>query len=250
MDSQSVVLSSKLFELMNMGNIVTLKNHIDKLIESEGDAAIIEVNSFFSMPANLSFLIKLILKNSDMMKSVLDESYYHENGFHKLVMLSGKNFKLRLHHFGNNVRIPMENVHDHRWAFASTILSGELKMKLFKANKRGGEPVIHYKYDSNKISGKYETFEMGKTHVKVIKEKVYKTGEQYFMGTSDLHRITNNPFEESITLILTGMPISNVCNLYASRPINQAEKTPAKYDSHILTQMLKSLSEKIYPQYN
>jgi hypothetical protein len=91
---------------------------------------------------------------------------------------------------------------------------------------------------------------MGKTHVKVIKEKVYKTGEQYFMGTSDLHRITNNPFEESITLILTGMPISNVCNLYASRPINQAEKTPAKYDSHILTQMLKSLSEKIYPQYN
>lgn len=250
MNIESGCFYSTSFNLLSKCKIEELKTYIDMHIAKGGETAIREVNSLFSVPANLSFLLQCIMNNDDLLQSTLDESYYHENGFHKLVILHGKNFKLRMHHFGNTARIPMENVHDHRWAFASTILSGELKMRLFEVNENDGEPVIHYKYDSNKLSGQYETIQVGKTNVKQIKEKTYKAGEQYFMGTTDLHRIINQPFEESITLILTGMPISDVCNLYATRPLNQVEKTPEKYKRKVLVQMLKSLTQKIYPQFN
>lgn len=108
---------------------------------------------------NLFWLIDKILEDSHLFQSVLKESYYHENGFHKIVLLSGPYFKLRVHHFGAGVKIPMENIHDHRWPFASSILSGQLRMDMFREwNTMGsGEKLYHFIYNSDKSTGSYKT---------------------------------------------------------------------------------------------
>jgi hypothetical protein len=187
-----------------------------------------------------------------MFEKMLDESYYHENGFHKIVLLSGKNFKLRLHHFGVSSKIPMENIHDHRWAFASTILSGTLEMDMFKLSQivRDENKLIHYVYNSDKSTGSYSTDKIGMVSLNKIESRFYEAGETYLMLPQELHRIKNQEGQESLTLILTGKPENNTCNLFALREINDEEKNTVKYEASELIKMLEKNIEKIFPQKN
>jgi hypothetical protein len=70
------------------------------------------------------------------------------------------------------------------------------------------------------------------------------------MRTDELHRITNQDGDQSVTLILTGKPISKECNLYARRPIVEEEKNLVHYSSSELRLMLEYILEEIYPQKN
>ena len=242
---QKVITESILRKSIN-----TLKDILDSLLESNNDAVLLQINKVLSSPANLSLIIRKILGDSAAFRKVGKESYYHENGFHKIVILSGKNFKLRLHHFGAQAKIPMENIHDHRWAFASSILTGSLKMDLFKADDNEGEQLIHYQYNSIKTNGKYSTDVIGSAKLKVIETKEFIAGQQYLMTCEDLHRILNKAGEESMTLILTGKPENVTCNLYARKAIEDNEKSTIPYEKKQLKRMLVQISEKIFPILN
>lgn len=232
------------------GNLSRLAAFIDQLIAAKGDTVLLEVNKFLANPFHLSVLTYHVLRTECLLNAVLKESYYHENGFHKIVLLSSQLFKLRLHHFGSGVKLPMENVHDHRWAFASSILTGTLKMDLFEVHQSEGESLKHYCYDSNKSSGEYATSPIGKKFIRKKETRTYCAGDQYLMLPADLHRIINKPGEESVTLILTGNPISRTCNLYAKRTIRKKEKRMVHYSKEKVERMLRALSEKIYPVLN
>jgi hypothetical protein len=231
------------------GNQSQLAASIDQLLAEKGDTVLLAINKFLANPFHLSVLIHHVLRTESFLDAVLKESYYHENGFHKIVLLSGQSFKLRLHHFGSGVKLPMENVHDHRWAFASSILAGSLKMDLFEVHECEGEALIHYRYDSNKSTGEYTTTRVGKKFIRKTETRTYSAGDQYLMLPTDLHRIINKAGEESITLILTGNPKGQTCNLYAKRTIRKEEKKMVSY-SEEMEGMLKALSEKIYPVQN
>lgn len=232
------------------GNLSKLAAFIDQLIAAKGDTVLLEVNKFLANPFHLSVLTYHVLGTECFLGAVLKESYYHENGFHKIVLLSGQLFKLRLHHFGSGVKLPMENVHDHRWAFASSILAGNLKMDMFEVHQNKGESLIHYRYDSNKSTGQYTTALVGRKFIRKTQTRTYSAGDQYLMLPTDLHRIINKPDEESITLILTGNPKGQTCNLYAKRTIQEDEKKTVPYSKEELEGMLKALIEKIYPVQN
>lgn len=203
-------------------------------------------------PFRLRLLIETILRNENWFNKVLEESYYHENGFHKIVLLEGTLFKFRLHHFGSSAKIPMENIHDHRWPFASGVLYGRLHMSMFTTtgDEKISEKLLHYRYDSNKNNGSYGTDLIGSAYLKICEERIYHPGDNYFMDTHELHRITNSLGDESITAILTGKPIRRKCNLFAKRPITSSEKKPKKYSKEALSAMLRILAEKIYPMNN
>lgn len=249
--------SVKLLGLFLTTNIINAKPQklvklIDRLTANAKDETLIEINNILSRPDKLSFLIKQILKNEMLLSNVVSESYYHENGFHKIVLLSGKNFKLRLHHFGVAAKIPMENIHDHRWPFASSILTGQLTMDTFSASDidKGEEAFYHFRYGSDKQSGSYSTDLIGRKFLNKIDTRIYNSGESYLMRTNELHRIKNTIGQESITLILTGKPVSKSCNLFAKKEIAEAEKRTIPYSSTELKMMLQTITEKIYPQLN
>ena len=229
-----------------------LSDILDKALENASLSQLISINQALAEPTTLSFLIKQLLHNPVIFKRMVRKSYYHENGFHKIVLLSGKNFKLRLHHFGAAARIPMENIHDHRWPFASAILSGELKMDIFRVSPMpaNAEELYHFVYSSDKSTGSYSTELKGKAFLERTESRVYTPGESYLMRTEELHRIRNTQGEESITLILTGKPVSNQCNLYSKRPILEEEKKTVAYDPDDMAWMLGNLLEKIHPQLN
>lgn len=247
--------SGRLLRLFLTTNIINAKPQnlirlIDGITGKAKETILTEINSVLSSPENLSFLIKQVINNDVLLSNVVKESYYHENGFHKIVLLSGKNFKLRLHHFGVAAKIPMENIHDHRWPFASSILTGELTMDIFKVSDKGEEAFYHFLYGSDKQSGSYSTDFIGKRFLNKVDTRTYNAGESYLMHTNELHRIKNGTGQESITLILTGKPVSRRCNLFAKKEIAEAEKKTIPYSPAELKKMLQTISEKIYPQQN
>ena len=78
-------------------------------------------------------LIKITLNDSDAMKAVKKGSYAHDNGFDKIVLGSHANWKLRLHVWWPDSRHDyQENAHDHRWAFASTMIIGSYRTQLLR----------------------------------------------------------------------------------------------------------------------
>src|SRR4051794_39998809 len=59
-------------------------------------------------------------------------SYSHPNGFDKLVLFCASGYKLALHAWNVTHVCPAEeggDIHDHRWAFASAVLSGTMRVE-------------------------------------------------------------------------------------------------------------------------
>lgn len=246
------MIQSLIPTLLLTGRLEVLVDALDGLIETADDQVLTNVNKTLARPENLSLLIKGICSDASMLDKTLSGSYYHGNGFHKIVLLSGRAFKLRLHHFGSSAKIPMENIHDHRWCFASTILYGDLKMDLFCPSDQGpnSEKTYHFIYQSDKSGGNYKTDFVNVAHLRKSESRLYRPGDSYLMKTHELHRIQNMSGQESVTLILTGKPVSSKCNLYSRRMILEEEKNTVPYRMERMIDMLQALCEKVFPQKN
>ena len=234
------------------GNLDELILLIDDLIINNDYNVLGEIISVISKPELLSLLIHLILNKQAFFDKTSIESYYHENGFHKIVLLSGSNFKLRLHHFGASAKVPMENIHDHRWPFVSSILHGQLNMDIFEVTEANSnaEELHHFVYNSNKETGFYSTELQGVTYLQRSESRSYCAGDQYLMLPNELHRIKNQSGAESITLILTGKPQSRLCNLYAKRNVLEKENATCAYSKAKLSRMLHNITEVFCSQKN
>jgi hypothetical protein len=245
-------LQAEIANFLLSKRVELLTEYIDFMIGRYGSEVLILINSVLAEPYLLNLLIQQVRGKENVFRAVMKGSYHHENGFHKIVLLNGSNFKLRLHHFGAVEKAPMENIHNHRWSFASTILSGELKMELFQREYCQGrsEELYHFVYGSDKSSGVYSTELMGMEILYKSQSKKISAGQSYLMLPEELHRITNLPGQESMTLILTGKPLSKNCDLYAKRPILDDEKQIVNYTGERLEEILKNIQETIYPHLN
>lgn len=59
-------------------------------------------------------------------------SYFHANGFYKLVAAVGEGFALRLHLWtGGKGEMEGGNLHSHRWDIASQVLLGKMRVRLY-----------------------------------------------------------------------------------------------------------------------
>jgi hypothetical protein len=74
-----------------------------------------------------------------LLNEVAGRSYWHANGFAKVVLHAGDAFGVRLHIWpanhppgrGDRPRVGGENPHNHRWDFASLLLTGTLREAQF-----------------------------------------------------------------------------------------------------------------------
>jgi hypothetical protein len=247
-----IQICTNLQEQMIKGDLRAMQEFIDESVSLYNEGALPLINMVLSKPSNLKLLISKILNCRAEFEAVRANSYCHENGFHKIVMLQGKNFKLRLHHFGATSKAAMENVHDHRWPFASSILKGNLHMEMFEVADvpENTELLLHHVYHADKSSGAYQAHLEGVAALKRVKKVSFSEGTTYLLMPDALHRIVNDDQQESITMILTGKPVSSTCNLYARRPLTAEEKQTPCYTSEVLRAQLNLISELIYPQHN
>lgn len=198
----------------------------------------------------LDNIIGSILEDEDLLQKCLKSSYRHANGFDKIVLLSGPNFKLRLHRFVQDPTKqppPAEHVHNHRWPFASCIIEGRLCMDLFA---EGGDPDLtipfhKYIYHSQKEDGGFNASYVGVRGLVPISESVlHEQGTTYCMSPEEMHRIICS-HESVTTLMLTGKPISSTCNLLSNTRLSFEQTRTKPYAREQLLEILVSYKSKV-----
>lgn len=215
---------------------------IDSMLVINEEITLSCVVAFLNDPAILGSLIGRITSDPFLNKRMIDESYYHLNGFDKIVLINRPNFKIRLHNFlPRPEKRAMENIHDHRWNFASAMLRGSFNTDLFANGLRKDLKTHSYTYHSNKVNDKYDTVYNGEVFLEKLTTIQVSEGENYFMPADVLHRINEMNTDGTVTIIVTGPPINETCQLYASRLMEEEEKSLVKHDNHYLYNLLSEI---------
>lgn len=146
-------------------------------------------------------LINEILLDNNVLEQIANRSYVHGNGFYKIILEENQTYRLRLHIWFPTTYAE-ENIHDHRWHFASTILSGHLESETWEdAIPGGGEELDEYIYfGKTKIKDAYVQL-IGKSKISLKKRTYYKKGDAYYLMSNEMHRIVYKGNTEVSTLM-------------------------------------------------
>jgi hypothetical protein len=172
-------------------------------------------------PAALRGIFEEIRRDPARLAEVAARSYEHENGFAKVVLHEAGGSKLRLHVWRPGLGVPaQENIHDHRWDFASAVICGVLRSDEFAPSGTShGERCHAYRYQRVEGSADYRLESIGRLRLARTQSRRIHAGESYYLHHSVMHRIVHDHPGVTATLVLTGEPVAADCGLYASRPM-------------------------------
>ena len=108
-----------------------------------GEGLVSVLEEQLSLPQVLA-LLQGLLADEQALQAVAARSYVHGNGFVKVVLLDEHGHKLRLHIWFAGSACE-ENIHDHRWSFASHVLVGTLNSEIWVDDAQG-QALPEYRY--------------------------------------------------------------------------------------------------------
>jgi hypothetical protein len=148
-------------------------------------------------------------------------AYRHTNGFRKITLFKGEACCLRVHIWDDGSS-RAENIHNHRWGFASRVLVGtvsESRFELAAHGKRADE--FGYVRAPGANFGSLER--VREVELAQSGELVHEESALYSMTTQEIHRVNDGYSGPLITLVLTGSgrePRSLVYSEPKSRPVD------------------------------
>ncbi|CAF1020586.1 unnamed protein product [Adineta ricciae] len=183
---------------------------------------------------NFEWLIDKILHSKEAMVNLVANSYRHQNGFDKFVLMESPNgWKLRLHIWWSDSFISFqESIHDHSWMFASNVLAGRIYSDIFQEVEPEADQAERFKEHQYTSVSRSRENHSNQFQINYVKDTWLRTtessvminaGQSYVFPQTMLHRILQPTFDEihqnpncgAVTLVLTA-PRSR----YTSRLIN------------------------------
>ncbi|MBL7781949.1 MAG: hypothetical protein JNM22_12080 [Saprospiraceae bacterium] len=167
---------------------------------------------------NILDLVKDILNNEMLCNQIAANSYFHYNGFDKIILYESEVCKLRLHiWWGSNIEYK-ENVHDHRWNFASWIVKGKYINEIYTDNDNFGNVFseYHYKPRDRKEKQSYPLEFIRQTKLKKDRIEELSEGMITKCETGTLHRVKPITGINTVTLFLQSSSV-----LSYARVLNQ-----------------------------
>lgn len=118
--------------------------------------------------------------------AVAARSYWHHNGFAKLVLHAESNFRIRLHIWpAGEHRLGETNPHGHRWNFASEVLCGDgLETEDYRESTDGVEH-IRYCY----LGGLNSLAPVDHVKLASAGKRSIRANEQHTVDTSVIHTV-------------------------------------------------------------
>lgn len=214
------------------------------------------INNSDNLPALSQFLqkychldnIKNIIQN-DILSSeknlqyIAERSYFHGNGFLKIVLLDNF-YKIRLHIWFEGISAE-ENIHSHRWDFASHILAGTLHSEIWQETQNMDDQVHHldcYLYTAKTGFSPPKSKYIGKKYLIKLRDDQFYAGNTYFMYKNNLHRIKAN-YSSFIATIICTLPTQTTDNLLFPN-IKNPNIEPRYINKHELKNYLEKFISK------
>jgi hypothetical protein len=161
-------------------------------------------------------------------------SYAHPNGFDKLVLrgLQGGQ-KIVLHAWWPQRGEILEdgNYHDHRWHFATAVLTGTYRFVEYE-EAPAGEPdglLVHkHEYASPNGGSGYRLRPAGRRRLKPVKAERLTAGSIYLLSCDVVHHIQIENDAPTVTLFVQGPPVRQSTRVFS--PHLQGQTSPLTVD--------------------
>ncbi|WP_372666591.1 hypothetical protein [Amycolatopsis kentuckyensis] len=152
--------------------------------------------------------LKEATRDSRELKAMAARSYWHSNGFAKLVLHTSvePEFKIRMHVWPRSgaSRRGEPNPHSHRWEFASTVLAGRgVVVPEYREASEGGDLFGRYRYGTDPDAPEALVADGSVRLVKVKSPRVFR-GDVYSCGTDVIHTLEPLGTDLTATLVIQG----------------------------------------------
>ncbi|WP_267244888.1 hypothetical protein [Streptomyces sp. PR69] len=178
-------------------------------------------------------LIHSVRATPELLSSAAERSYLHANGFTKIVLLAGESYKLRLHlwwpgaAFGGR---DVEDIHDHRWDFASCLLAGSYRYQEFHPGSVGSgcsaETYHAYTYRSPGDASSFPLTSLGRQRLSCVFDATLTAGTSYVLRAEVPHRVINDPGRFTASLMLQCTARRSQTHVYTARDLGPGVDVP------------------------
>jgi hypothetical protein len=189
---------------------------------SAGVGALADTLTAIVEPAAFRSLLGEISSSRDLLDEVAGRSVWHPNGFGKIVLLSGPNYKLRLHIWREAKDMPgasRENIHNHRWDFAMVLLAGSYRHQEYRPAD-GGRDFHAYSYQSSADKSTYSLAPAGSRPLRCVFDARLREGSRYTIASEVIHQVTPDPAHPPVSLVLEGPPKPSSVEVFALERIS------------------------------
>lgn len=162
-------------------------------------------------------LLEAVLTAPGLAHLIARRSYWHSNGFAKLVLAedTATGIRVRLHAWLDpTAAVEEPNIHNHRWEFASVVLGGSgLEVRDFQVDRSG---TSHHAFAYRRPSAGPSVLEpLGSAELLESSCSVVGPGTVYTCGTDEFHRTRPVPGRQLFTLIAQGNTVLPFATVYS-----------------------------------
>jgi hypothetical protein len=151
---------------------------------------------------------------------VAASSYWHHNGFAKLVLHTARDFRVRMHVWpAGQQRLGETNPHGHRWNFVSQVLCGDgLSSDIYQESDSGGS-YVKYSY----FGGLNTLVEDGGVSLRIVDSSVVRTHQRHSVDTTITHTVHPLGTNLVATIVVQGAPCVDFTAVYCApdKPVDE-----------------------------
>ena len=146
-------------------------------------------------------LLENILENKKDIDKISKQSYKHNNGFDKILLLDNRPYySIRLHLWNKDKN--NSNIHNHEWDLSGIVLYGSYNWKLYSIVPNSYENLYQYTCNYNNNYSGHKFLNEKVVNVKKYLDITISKNSIYSIDGDIYHKISNNKKEEASSLII------------------------------------------------
>lgn len=198
----------------------------------------------------LDFLEDVLSMPSSQIQPLIRDSYYHKNGFSKLV-LAGKELgpRIRIHYW--NIKNATQPFHSHTWNFSAIVLKGSLKIEEASICNFGGDlKLYNVPNRAARTNGATVFCETSNALIIERSPKIVENGNLHSLAVKKFHSVSCLTKEGAISLVLQGPHESQCSKILMDSYVKLHDPYEVKYFSmKSYTNELREILEILETQY-
>jgi hypothetical protein len=153
-------------------------------------------------PDSVRAILSDIVEDDDQVVRSAGLSSSHPLGFDKLVLHATARYQVRLHVWWPHLRAPREDIHDHRFDFISSVVTGRLYVENYAQSAAAPRRMSGYTEKHALGTGSYDFAPLGSLQVSQIGSSILQPGSVQFTSAEILHRVRAVEGELTVTFFV------------------------------------------------
>jgi hypothetical protein len=153
-------------------------------------------------PNSVLAILRDIVDDDEQLTRSASLSSTHPLGFDKLVLHSTDRYQVRLHIWWPHLAPQREDIHDHRFDFISSVVTGRLYVENYAQSASSALTMNGYAERHALGTGRYDFDPLGSLHVSQIGSSILQPGSVQFTSAEILHRVRASEGELTVTFFV------------------------------------------------